>query len=120
MLGYLTNNKPISNLQTGIAELGIPGPFDNGGPIIFYVRHGDLWHENHTLPGHLFHEGWVRRQTVHVPVDGNVYITTEGGGNGACPTFNEVVGISVFTTVDKFIKLHLINGVTAQHDPVPP
>jgi hypothetical protein len=117
VLGYLSNHRPIHEGQTGTAEFGLPGPFDNGGPIVFHVNKPIQWHQNQTLEGHIFHSGYVNRQTV--VFENQVYITTVGGGTGVCPTLNEVVGLAVFKTVDAFILFHIRNGVTSQHLPIP-
>lgn len=61
--GYLSNNDPIANNDVGFAELGIPGPFDDGGDIVFHVDKQNFRHENETLPGHVFHYGKVTRST---------------------------------------------------------
>jgi len=118
VLGYLLNDTPIHEGQKGIAQIGVPMfTFDDAGPIVFHVKKPEFWHENHTLPGHDFHEGWVERQTV--VVGGDVTITTLGGGTGDCKTFNEIVGISVFKALDVYIWNHVDGQGFVNHDPIP-
>jgi hypothetical protein len=117
VLGYLTNKTPIREGQQGIAQFGFPGSWDDGGPIVFHVNKPILWHQNETLPGHMFHHGTVTRQTV--TQDNKVYITTVGTGDGDCKTFNEIAGSAIFRTVDLFIWYHVKSGATQSHDPIP-
>lgn len=115
--GYLTNNVPVFDGQDGFAELGIPGPFDDGGEIFFIVRKPILWHQNVTKEAHLFYFGTVTRQTH---VDGSaIRISTVGDGTGDCKRFNEIVGTASFKMVDLFIKAEIALGRTSQHAPIP-
>jgi hypothetical protein len=117
VLGYITNRTPVHEGKRGTAQFGFPGSWDDGGPIVFHVDKPRRWHQNHTEPEHVFHDGWVDRQTV---VENNkVYITTVGGGTGDCKTFNEIFGSAVFRTVDVFIWNHLHNQAFLNHDPIP-
>jgi hypothetical protein len=117
VLGYIRNRTPIRDGQPGVAQFGFWGTWDDGGPLVFHVDKPRLWHQNETLPGHIFYHGWVNRQTI---VENNkVYITTEGGGDGDCKTFNEIFGSAVFRSLDVLIWNHLQSGVTQSHDPIP-
>jgi hypothetical protein len=115
--GYLRNGNPIREGQRGTAEVAFPGSWDDGGPIIFHVDKPRFWHQNKTLEGHAFHPGTVSRQTVEH--QGEIYITTVGTGTGPCATFNNIVGISAFSTVDLWIKSHVFANITSNHAPIP-
>lgn len=57
---------------------------------------------NHTLPGHHFHPGYVRRT---VSVEGScVFVNTTGRGVGPCAVLNERVGPALFKLIDLRLK----------------
>lgn len=106
--GYFYNNTPIYNGQPGTAWTQ---------PIVFHVNKPILWHQNETLPGHVFDPGTVTRQTI---ISGNsIFITTVGTGTGKCKTFNEIIGPALFRSLDAQIANHVNFGITASHDPIP-
>jgi hypothetical protein len=114
--GFFTNNVPIVNGQTGIAQFGIPGPLDDGGPVVFEVVPSQRLHRNRTLPTHIWHDGAVERQTYLRSGSNQIFIKTHGWGTGACSGFNENAGIFVFTVLDDFIKLHVTGAIPRLHE----
>jgi hypothetical protein len=100
-----------------MAEIGIPGTIDNGGPVVFHVNKPFRWHQNETLPGHGFHHGTVSRQT-HAQPDG-IYISTVGSGTGDCAKLNKIVGRPLFIVVDMRIGQHVLDPVSPNHEPIP-
>jgi hypothetical protein len=118
VLGYLLNDTPIHEGQKGIAQIGVPMfTFDDAGPIVFHVKKPEFWHENHTLPGHDFHEGWVDRQTVSW-----VAMSRSPPSAGARATARHSTrsfGISVFKALDVYIWNHVDGQGFVNHDPIP-
>jgi hypothetical protein len=129
--GYWDRKKPFFNGETGYARMGctwwVAGACDplsmlgwkgvgifDGGPIQVWRYDSEYRYQNQTLPGHLFHSGTVNRWSQPDP-SGGVKIRTVGGGTGACPTVNQLGGLYIFWTLDRFIECHIAGGCGKAH-----
>jgi RHS repeat-associated protein len=69
-----------------------------GGSVTQVVDRNNLTVFNFTLPGHVFHPGYIQRSVISTPA--GIYIQTSGAGIGSLPSFNKFIGVYAFTLLD--------------------